>query len=369
MGLVLDEDQLHLREQARKLLKSKAPISSLRALRDGKDMTGFSPSLWQEMSSLGWAGILVPEQSGGTGLGYQELGILLEEQGRQLTASPLWSTALAGTTALLASNNGTIRNAFLPEVAAGKAVLALAVDETAHHNPASVTSIAEPAGAGYRITGRKRWVSDGHVADLLIVLAAEQGRPGLFCVPADSPGVTRHRRWTVDSRGWADIELDGVNIPVENRLGGPDLVEQVLDAARIGVCAEMLGGISEAFERTLDYLKIRTQFGVPIGSFQALQHRAAQMFCEMELTRSVVMEALTALDEKRPDVPLLASAAKVQAGETSRLVSNEAVQMHGGIGVTDEHEIGFFLKRARVLEQLLGAAHFHRDRYAALSGY
>ncbi len=371
MPLVLNTDQLQLKDQARKLVKAKLPVEQLRKLRDTKDERGFSVDTWKEMSELGWAGILIPEAFGGAGLGYQELGVLLEETGRHLVASPLWSTALAGATALIRGADDAVKKELLPQVAAGKALLALAVDEKPHHDPLAVFTKAEPAGSGFRLTGKKILVADGHVAGWLVVSAAAPSGLTVFLVKADAPGVKRSRRWTADSRGWAEIELAGAeaHAVLGEKGKGAALLDWILDAGRIGLAAEMLGGISEAYERTLDYLKVRQQFGVLIGSFQALQHRAAQMFCEVELCRSLVRDALSALDEDRKDLPQTASAAKVHLSEVFHLVTNEAVQMHGGIGVTDEHEIGFFLKRARVAEHLLGSAGFHRSRYAALSGY
>ncbi len=382
MALVLTDDQMQFRDQARKLVKAKAPVEQLRKLRDSKDPTGYSADLWREMGGLGWAGILVPESFGGAGLGYQELGVILEEMGRQLVASPLWSTALAGATALLKGAHEGVQKEVLPGVAAGKTVVALAVDEGPHHNPSGVATKAEKTASGYRLTGKKVWVADGQVADWLVIsarTAGGQSNPAdtngisLFLVKGDAKGVNRKRLWTADSRGWADVEFGGAEVPATHVLGpldgGWELLNRILDAGRAGIVAEMLGALCDAFERTLEYLKVRTQFGVPIGSFQALQHRAAQMFCEVELSRSLVREAFTALDEQRPDAASIVSAAKVQVSDTFRLVSSEAVQMHGGIGVTDEHEIGFYLKRARVLEQHLGSPRFHRDRFAALSGY
>ena len=220
---------------------------------------------------------------------------------------------------------------------------------------------------------------DGHVANELLVVARSSGAEddpnglGIYLVPADAQGLSVERTVMVDSRNAANVTLTNVQAAESACLGtsrnAGAALEQALDRARTTLAAEMLGGAQEAFDRTLEYLKMREQFGVLIGSFQALKHRAAILFTELELTRSAVYAALAAIEEDGTDVPLLASLAKSQAGKTFELVSSEALQMHGGIGMTDEEEIGFFLKRARVAEQTFGNASFHRDRYARLAGF
>jgi alkylation response protein AidB-like acyl-CoA dehydrogenase len=355
------------------------PISSLRKLRDEKDATGFDRDLWREMVEMGWAGVLVPEAYGGVDFGYKGLGQILEESGRTLAATPLVSTVLVCAPLVLAVGSDAQKKEILGAVASGERILALALDETPRHAPARIATSAQKKGDGYTLNGTKTFVLDGHVADQLIVTARTSGEDddprglSLFLVDANAKGLARTRTIMVDSRNAANVALDNVQVGADALLGpegdGFAVLEPVLDGARIGLAAEMLGSGLEAFERTLEYLKIREQFGVPIGSFQALKHRAALMFCEIELTKSAVLEALTALDEKRNDVPQLASVAKAKASEMVELVSNEAVQLHGGIGMTDEEEIGFFLKRARVAQQTFGDAGFHRDRYAALMGF
>ncbi len=379
MGFVLSEEQTILRDSAKNFMAERSPVTELRRLRDTQDETGFDRKLWAEMAEMGFAGIIVPEEYGGTGFGYQGFGLVLEEAGRTLAASPMVSTALVGTSALLIGGTDDQKKDLLPKIASGELVTALAVDEGAHHNPAKTATEAKADGDGFAITGNKTFVLDGHVADKLIVVARTSGKPGdtagltLFLVDGDAKGVTRSRHIMVDSRNAADVKLDGVKVGKDAVLGsvdgGYDVLEETLDRARIGLAAEMLGSALEAFERSLEYLKERKQFGVPIGSFQALKHRAAKMFCELELCRSVVTDALTAIDERRNDVAQMASLAKARLGATLNLVSSEAVQMHGGIGVTDEHEIGFFLKRARVADATFGNITFHRHRYADMEGY
>ncbi|HTO07694.1 MAG TPA: acyl-CoA dehydrogenase [Myxococcota bacterium] len=379
MSLALSEEQELLRNTAREFIAEHSPVKELRRLRDSNDPVGFSRELWSQMAELGWAGIVLPEEHGGADLGYAELGIVLEECGRTLAATPLFSTLLLGANALLLAGDGTQRKEILARVAKGEAILALALQEGAHHAPYQVATRAEASRDGYKLTGKKTFVQDGHVADQTVVVARVSGKPGerdglaLFLVPKNARGLQVTRTVMVDGRNAAQLQLDGVEVDRSAAIGtvgrGADVLDPVLDRATIGLCAETLGTVAEAFERTVSYLKTRKQFGVAIGSFQALKHRAAVMFTEVELSRSIVLDALRAIDEKRPDVPLLASVAKARLSDTAFLVGNEAVQMHGGIGVTDEEEIGLFLKRARVAELTLGDAAYHRARFAALSGF
>jgi alkylation response protein AidB-like acyl-CoA dehydrogenase len=379
MSLALSEEQELLRNTAREFIAEHSPVKELRRLRDTNDPVGFSRELWGQMAELGWAGIVLPEEYGGADLGYAELGIVLEECGRTLAATPLFSTLLLGANALLLAGNGAQQKEILARVAKGEVILALALQEGAHHAPYRVATRAEATRDGFKLTGKKTFVSDGHVADQLVVAARVSGKPGerdglaLFLVPKGARGLKVTRTAMVDGRNSAQVELDGVEVDKSAAVGvagrGADVLDPVLDRATIGLSAELLGTVAEAFERTVNYLKTRKQFGVPIGSFQALKHRAATMFTEVELSRSIVLDALRAIDEKRPDVSLLASIAKARVSDTAFLVGNEAVQMHGGIGVTDEEEIGLFLKRARVAELTLGDAAYHRARFATLSGF
>jgi len=379
MALTLDSDAALVRETALEFFRERAPVTALRKLRDEKDPTGFSTALWREMAALGWAGFLASEEYGGTDFGCVGLGQVLEAAGRSLAATPLVSTALIGASALSLAGSAAQKRAYLPALVGGERLVALALEEGAHHAPFRIATAARKSGKGWRLDGEKRFVLDGHVADLLIVAARTAGSRDepqgitLFLVPGDASGVVRTRTVMVDSRNAAIIRFDGTDLGEGAVLGevdaGAGILERVLDRARAGLAAEMLGSASEAFERTVLYLKDRKQFGVPIGSFQALKHRAAQMFCEIELTRSAVIAALSALDAGDAGAGGLASLAKAKAGDAFFLVSNESVQMHGGIGMTDEHEIGFFLKRARVAQASFGDASFQRCRYADLSGY
>lgn len=381
MPMILNDEQTMLRDSARDFCASNAPIAQLRKLRDDDDPNGFDRGTWKAMVELGWAGIPWPEEYGGLAFGYKGLGVVTEETGRTLAASPLIATVWAGGTLIDLGGSDAQKSELLPAVASGELLLALALEESHRHDPYGISTQAAAAGDGWRIDGSKTFVLDGNVADKLIVAARTSGQPGeragitLFLVDRNASGVTVTRTRMVDSRNAANIEFRGVQVGRDALLGeldrGADVLDRALDIARIGLAAEMLGSLQECFERTVQYLKEREQFGVPIGSFQALKHRAADMFCEVELAKSCVLEALTALDEGRSpqEIAKLASLAKAKVGETFNRVSREGIQMHGGIGMTDEFDIGFFLKRAAVAEQTFGDVNFHRNRYGELEGY
>jgi alkylation response protein AidB-like acyl-CoA dehydrogenase len=380
MGLVLDAEQTLLRSTALDFARAKLPVANLRRLRDADDATGFDRRAWLEMAGLGWTGMLIAEEQGGNAFGYFGLGLVLQALGRTLAATPLHSTVvLAGSALALAGEHRAARE-LLGRIATGEAVAAMAFEESALHAPQRCATTARRTGEGWVLNGMKRFVLDGHVADALLVLARTDGGVddatglSLFLLDASTAGLTRRRLQMVDSRNSAEVGLSEVRLPADALLGNAgeaaQLLGRTLDIGRIMLAAEMLGMAEEAFEMTLGYLKQRTQFGVPIGSFQALKHRAVQMFIELELSRSVVFEALSALDEGRErDVPRLASVCKARLNDTLQLVSNECVQMHGGIGVTDEFDIGLYLKRARVAQAQLGNTAFHRERYASLCGF
>jgi alkylation response protein AidB-like acyl-CoA dehydrogenase len=360
---VLSEEQSMLRDAAKSWVQEKSPVTAFRKMRDSGAELGYDVNAWNEMAEMGWAGVIIPEEYGGSNFGYLSLGLVLEELGRTLTASPLLASGLAAASALILGGSDAQKSAWLPKIAEGAAVGALAIDEGAHHAPDKIATTV----SGGKLTGKKTFVLEGMAADVLIVSAKGPDGAGLFLVKADDKGVKRTRLNLADSRGAANIEFDGA--AAEPLSGGAELIEKVLDRARAGVAAEMLGSALQAFETTLDYLKVRVQFGQVIGSFQALQHRAAKMFTDLELSRSAVEAALAAIDADSPEVPELVSLAKAKMGDTFHLVSNEMVQMHGGIGMTDAHDAGFYLKRARAAEAAFGNQAFHRDRYARIQGY
>ena len=379
MPLVLNEEQRLLKESAQGFLSTEAPVGALRELRDSRDTLGYSPDLWQKMSEMGWASIILPEEYGGLDFGFTGLGVVLEETGRTLAASPLFSTAVLGASALLLGGSAEQKEALLPAIAEGSLTLALALEESHHHRPNHVATQALRQSDDFLLNGCKTFVLDGHSAQKLLVVARTSGETGdpdgitLLLVDSDAPGVTVQRTLMADSRNAANVSFSDVQVSAQAVIGdegkGWEVLEPVLDRGRVAIAAEMMGYALECFERTVGYLKEREQFGALIGSFQALQHRAAHMQAEIELCRSVLLQALSSVDETPEQLPQLASLAKAQLNELVKLVTNEAVQMHGGIGVTDDLEIGFFLKRARVAMQILGDTGFHKNRYATLNGY
>jgi alkylation response protein AidB-like acyl-CoA dehydrogenase len=379
MKLVLTEEEQFLKDTAKNFAEERSPITHFRALRDNNDPLLWDKGLWNEMTKLGWPGILIPEDYGGSNFGITGISVILNECAKTLTPSPLFATGVIGAYSI--ANYGTEKQKkyYLPKIASGELTTALAVDESSHHNPINTEIFAKKEGSNFIVNGKKTFVIDGASADLIILLARTSGDKGdmtgltLFLVDANSNGFETKKLDMADSRNYSNINFNNVEISDSNILGdletGGEIIENVLDIGRIAMASEMLGNAEAAFETTIDYLKQRKQFGVLIGSFQALQHRAAEMFCEIELTKSSVMGAMKAADEGSNELQRLSSLAKTMAGETLHLVSNEAVQMHGGIGVTDEYDIGFFLKRARVTEQIFGSSKYHTERYANLSGF
>jgi alkylation response protein AidB-like acyl-CoA dehydrogenase len=381
MQLSLTEDQTMLAKTASAFFAERSPVTRLRKLRDSKDERGYSKELYQQMAELGWTAIPFAEGDGGLGMGMASAIIVTEAMGRTLAAEPyVPSIALAGQVLAL-GGSASQRKTWLEPVIGGEQVLALAYEEaTSRYDVTRVKTRAEPAAdGGFRLNGTKQSVLGGALADGYIVSARtsgdEQARQGisLFYVPAGAPGLKVVRQYRIDSRNAALLELKDVAVPAQALIGerdrGAQLLEDAIDRATAALCGEMLGAMFEAFDRTLNYLKERKQFGVAIGSFQALKHRAAKLFIELELARSATLLAARALDENQADAKALVSVAKARCSDAYVLAANEAVQLHGGIGMTDEHEIGFFIKHARVCELTFGDAAHHRDRYARLHGY
>ena len=371
MAVILSEEQLMLRESAQTFLADQSPVARMRELRDAFDDTGYTPEVWKQMADLGWLGILLSEDHGGSDMGVADLGVVLWECGKVLAPEPLVSALLLGANAVRLSGNQTLQKDLLPAVAEGDRIIALALEETARFHPYNVATTF----SGGAISGTKIHVLDGHVADQIVVVARTAGNAGdreglaLYLVDADAKGVSITRNRRMDGRNAATVEFDGVEVGADRLLGDADLLDQVIDQATVGLASEMLGTAEEAFERTLQYLKDREQFGEKIGTFQALRHRAAEMFSELEFARSIVRDALSALDEGRADAAACVSAAKAQATKASRLIGAEAVQMHGGTGMTDEEEIGLFFKRLKAAELSLGDETYHQRRFATLQGY
>lgn len=377
--LVLTEDEQMVRESAADFLADQAGPDELRAIRDSENPLGYSADTWQQMIELGWPAILVQEEQGGLGFSHAAMGQIMELSGNTLACSPLFATAVAGASVLSLGGTDAQKSELLPMVAAGELTLALAIDETARHDPASVAMTAVANGGGFTLNGNKCFVADGNVADQLIVSVRTSGVPGetdgisLFLVPSDAEGIAVTRVPMVDSRNAANIRFDDVQVGSDQLIGvldqGMAILQPALNIANVHLAAELLGIANECFQRTLQYLKERKQYGVVIGTFQALQHRAAILWTEIELCKSIVLKALRALDDSPEDAGLLASMAKAKTCWAAELATNEGIQMHGGIGMTDEFDMGFYLKRARVVQMLFGDRRYHLKRCAELSGY
>jgi len=379
MALVLNEEQSMLRDSARGLISDKAPVAHLRKLRDDKDAIGFSRDLWKTFAEMGFAGLLVPEEFGGSGLGYVEAGVVMEEIGHTLMPSPFLSTGVVAAAALTRGGNGAQKSEYLTRIAKGDLIASLAVDEGAKHRPSKVAMKAVRSGNGFKLKGAKALVVDGHVSDLLIVAARTAGVSGeregltLFLVNPKSKGIEIERTAMVDAHNAARIAFDDAEVTADGVLGEVDqggvLLEGILNVGRAAVASEMVGLSEEAFARTVTYLKERKQFGKLIGEFQALQHRAAHLYTEIEITKAAVMKASQMLDSDFDAAGAAVAVAKAKAGTTATLAVQEAVQMHGGVGMTDAFDIGFFMKRARVCQELFGDSAYHAEQLARMKGY
>ena len=374
----LTEEQSLLKDQAKAWATEQAPVQTFREMRDSGVEQRYVATTWESMVEMGWTGILIPEQYGGSDLGYLTFGVVLEELGRQLTASPLFASALAGTSAVLIGADEDQKAALLPKIVDGSEILTLAIDEGAHHRPDHVSVTASEEGNDFVLNGHKNMVVEGMAVTTLVTSVRTSDASGaaegmtLLLVPAESDGLQRSALATVDSRGYAKVSFENVRVPRESVIGevgsGRRVLEATLDRARAGLGAEMIGTAAQAFDMTLDYLKTRKQFGRVIGSFQALGHRAAALFSSMELSRSCAENALQVIDAGGTDqeIARAASLSKARVGRFLFEMSNQLIQIHGGIGMTDEFDAGFYLKRARVLEALYGNRAYHKDRYARL---
>ncbi len=379
MALILNEEQQSLKDIAKEFLQKNAPVTHFREIRDTNNELGYDEVLWKEMVNLGWSGILIPEEYGGFDFGMVGMGSIFEEMGKTLTPSPLFATGVLGASLISLGGNDSQKQTLLPKIVEGSLTTALALEENNRHSPNVISTSATKSGDNYEISGEKTFVIDGHSANLLIVAARTEGSIDdesgitLFMLDPKTDGLEITKTSMVDSRNSAQVKLRNVVVSSSDILGGLNngsgILENVLDRAQIAISAEMLGNASQAFQITIEYIKERKQFGAVIGTFQALQHRAAEMYSEIELTKSSVIAACNAVDENSNDLKRMASLAKYKAGETNHLVTNEAIQMHGGVGVTDEYDVGLYLKRARVTEQIFGNSEYHIDRYATLSDY
>jgi alkylation response protein AidB-like acyl-CoA dehydrogenase len=373
MTWVLDEQRRMLRDSAQAFMAERLPVAHLRQLRDSADAQGYSPALWRAFGDQGYSATLIPESHGGLGLGVAEAGLIAEQIGHTLAPTPFFSTAVLAGWLLSHAGSPVQQQAWLPRIAAADTVLALAVDEGPVHRPLQLATTARRDGPSWRLDGHKSFVVDGHVAEALIVAAQADADVVLLLVPATTPGLTVERTVMVDAHNAARVRLDGVQVGEVALIGSADdgrsRLDGVLDVGRAVLASELIGLADEVFERTVDYLKQRKQFDRIIGEFQALQHRAAELFCDLELARALVRQAQAAIDLGLPEAPRLVAQAKARACLSASRAVQEAVQMHGGIGMTDELDIGLFMKRARVLQGLFGDAGAQMDRAALMAGY
>ena len=380
MQLILDETQRLLETTVEEFVAQKAPLSRIRTFREAQNQTGYCSTLWKVMAEMGWVGLHFPETFGGSGLGFFEFSLLLQVVGRKLMPEPFFSTVVLGAQVLLEAGSSEQKSAWLPEIALGNKTMTLAYDEPkARYNHLHVTTEANKTDKGFVLNGLKTHVLDGGSADGIIVSARLEGGTkdpegiALFLLEPKMAGVKITNQNRVDGRKSVLLELRSLELPHENLIGeagaGGVVLNRVMDKARIALSAEMLGGANQAFEITIDYLKERTQFGVPIGSFQALQHRAAELFTQLQVTKSALLAAAKCVDEAPENIAEMASLVKAKCSDVFVQATNEGVQMHGGVGMTDEYDIGLYMKRARATDALLGDASFHRERWATLRGY
>jgi alkylation response protein AidB-like acyl-CoA dehydrogenase len=372
---ILTDDQKMLRETAAAFLAEEGAIAKqLRHWRDTGCTDGYGTALWRQFGELGLTGICVPEDHGGLGLGATEAALVLEEIGRNLTPSPFLTTAVVGARAIVGTAHG---ERWFPGILSGEAVLALAVDEGARHAPEQTALEAKRQGNGFVLNGAKQFVVHGNSADMVLTVARTAGSPGetdgltLFAVPK---GVAEVESVTlVDSSKAARLSYDNVALDADAVVGEVDggwsILGGALNAGRAGAAAELVGVAAGSSAMTVDYLKQRRQFGKAIGEFQALQHRAAHLYAEIDSARAAAMKAAGALDSGDQRADLWVSVAKAKSADVASLAVREGVQMHGGIGMTDEHDIGLYMKREAVLGELFGDVYYHRERVAALSGY
>lgn len=375
---LLTEEQVMLRDSARGWAQTNAPVSAFRKMRDSGNEKGFDSATFKSIAEMGWTGVVIPEAYGGSEFGYRSIGVVLEELGRKVVAAPLIGSAVGAASALILGGSEAQKKAWLPKIAEGSAIAALAIDEGPRYAPEKIALAATKKGSGYSLSGGKTFVHEGMAADVFVVAARTSGKPGdekgitMFLVPANAKGLSRSRRELMDSRGYADLTFKDVEVGADAVIGqadaGKPLLDKTLDRATAAVAAEQIGLAQQAFDTTIEYMKTRVQFGQLIGSFQALQHRAAYLFTAMQLARPTIDAALQAIDDDADDVSELVSLAKATANDFVNYATREMIQLHGGIGMTDAHDAGFYIKRARVLEASFGSSAYHRERFARLNG-
>ncbi len=379
MALVLNEEQQLLKDSAAGFLAEKATVEHLRALRDSRSETGYDADVWAETAEMGFTAMVVDEAYGGVGFGMVGAGVVAEEMGKNLSASPWFASSVVAADLINSMASDTQKEALLGPIVEGSNIVTLAVDEGGHHDPEGISARAEKTDGGYKLYGLKSFVPDAHVATQYLVVARTSGSAGdksgltVFLLDRGTQGLIVDQSIMADSRNWGRLTMEGVAVTSDAIIGSVDdaftPLDKTLDKARVVIAAELLGISRACFADTMEYLKDRKQFGVAIGTFQALQHRAAHLFSDIELAHSSIIKALQAADADSPALATLASVAKAKACQVAELATNEAVQMFGGIGMTDECNVGFYMKRARIAQALYGDYNFHAGRYADLRGF
>ena len=378
MDIGFSEEQQLLRDTARKFLDSVCTTKFVRERMATAEAV--TPDFWARLAEQGWLGINFPEEDGGSGLGLVDLVVLMEEMGRAVMPGPYLATALLGGAAIREAGTPAQRRQYLPALAEGKLKATLAATEAnARWDAAGVTMNAQPLRGGYNLSGTKLFVPDAHLADIIVVAARTRDGStmedgvSLFLVPKDATGLGIAPMASIDeTRKLCEMRFANVAVPQTALLGGlhegwPALA-RVYDGAAVALAAEMCGGAQRVLDLTVDYAKLRETFGKPIGSYQGVKHKCADMLVEVENAKSLTYYAAWAIDEKQPDAPLAVSMAKAYASDASRKVSNAGIQLHGGIGMTWEHDLHLYMKRAKASEVAFGDAAWHRERVATLIG-
>jgi alkylation response protein AidB-like acyl-CoA dehydrogenase len=370
MILGVTPEQEELRSSVHRFLADRAPVSSVRELMDTAD--GLDAAVWRQAGEqLGLQGIAIPEQYGGSGFSFAEQAIVLEELGAALYCGPYLASAVLAATALMASGDEAARKAYLPGIASGETIATLAfTEEDGSWEPEAIQLTAGDSGNGWRLDGRKSFVLDGHTASLILVVARAEDGLGLFAVDGRAKGLSRTALPTLDQTRKLAL-LDFASVPatlIGSPRDGAAVLGRVLDIAAIAQAAEQLGGAQRALDMAVEYAKVRHQFGRPIGSFQAIKHRCADLLLEVESLRSAVQYAASAVAEDSAEVPVAASLVKAYASDVYFHVAAENIQIHGGIGFTWEHDAHLYFKRAKASEVFLGDASYHRERLATRIG-
>jgi alkylation response protein AidB-like acyl-CoA dehydrogenase len=375
MDFGFSEEQEMLRSSARDFLTKEAPMTYVRRMME--DDRGFADGQWKQMAELGWLGLILPEAYGGSGLTFVDMVVVLEEMGRAVLPGPFFSTVILGGVGLTEAGSDAQKQEFLPRLVAGDLRVTLAqLEPVARWDADGVTLEARPGGGGYRLSGTKLFVPDAHIADLLIVAGRAPGSKGadgvsLFLVDARAAGVTTTLLKTMDqTRKLCEVVLKDVSVPAERVLGAPGAgwaaLDRLVDRGKVGLCAEMCGGAQRVLEMSVEYAKVREQFGRPIGSFQAIQHKCANMLVEVESSKSATYYAAWAVANDVPEGPLAAAMAKAYCSDAYRHTAGEGIQIHGGIGFTWEHDMHIFFKRAKSSEVTFGDATWNRELVAQL---